>query len=79
MPPGMLWTHQLFEFAAQDFHLLVAQDANPFEISVLMKEFDLFCAQAITFPVLSPETAIKQSANRAMIFRQVLNHWTDLR
>ena len=65
----MLGIHELFELAAENFHLLVAQDSNPFQISVFLKKLELLFAQAITVPVLRSGTAIKQPANRAMIFR----------
>ena len=51
-PPLMRRIHQLFQLPAQHPHLLVAQDPNAFEVAVLPKEFDLFPAQPIPFPVL---------------------------
>ncbi len=43
--------HQLFQFRAQNFHLLVGKNANAFEVAVFAEEFELLLAQAVALPV----------------------------
>ena len=51
MPAGVRRIHQLFQFRAQSFHLLVAQNANALQVSVFAEKCELLLAQAVAVPV----------------------------
>ena len=51
MPAGMRRIHQLFQFCAQNFHLLVAQNAYALQVPILPEKLELLLVQAVLLPV----------------------------
>ena len=68
-PTAVSGIHQLLEFAAQDFHLLVIQNANPLQVTVFVKEPNLFFVKATAINVLRTRDSSEQLANGVMVFR----------
>src|SRR3954466_9406442 len=79
MPARMLRIHQLLQFLAQDFHLIVGKNANTLQVAFFAEEFKLVLAQAVLLPVSGAVEGGTKFADRLVISRQLFAHGRSLR
>jgi hypothetical protein len=60
----MHWVHQLVQFPAQNFHLLVGQNANTLQVAIFAEKFELLIAQSVLLPIRGAVAAGKKLPRR---------------